>query len=835
MSLNRYEVLGKIADGGLGSVYKAYDRNLRREVALKRVRADSPEQAEQQAESLINEARSLSSLQHPHIVTIYDVGRDEEGAYLVMELLKGETLENVIERGALNEYDFRELVTQSLEGMIAAHATGLIHLDIKPQNFMMVWLASGKFQIKILDFGLAKIAHQPAVQETDEEGAIMGSIFFMAPEQFERSPVDVRTDLYSLGCVYYYALTQNYPFGGETAQEVMASHLYHSLVMPLAQMRPDLPPFIHQWVDWLMSRVPDQRPTDVVTAYEYFRAGRFPNNAPAEAPVAEQHPHPNAPRYVRPGGGGVTGPLRSTAPRPTRPLPGGSASQPLVHKPGPRPIFRPVNIAAATAPKHLRSRKAIPKSVSIGIPATILVLAALIFWFHSHQVAVRQERLTALLQENKPNGTPLDLLMLLPMLDDPSTSDDAGKVLAKLQGVDATDEKLTQEISKLHPPFAEKNLVNAIGARRIHDAAPELLKTLSNTKAPDLRLSIWKALARCAQGSDVTDMLSSMAETTGDELHEAEIAVAAAARTDINSERRSQPIVQVFRSNSGSDDFRAALIRLMGKVAGNNSLVELRKALKSSNIKLRTSAIYTLGEWPNGEPLSDLMPLLGGEKSSPVRNDIIKSIGDLASRASDIPQSDITGTLTKAFAATKELREQQTILGALGKVADQAAGDFAKNVALRETRLIKQAEDAKYSVMKLLKRVIPLTDAITLEPAKGELTLGLLLRDGVVTNWTNITDQVNWVVQVDQPVQYDVTLMQSSSALSSGRYSVEIGKELLDHAVELTTSPMDFRNVSVGRTKFLKPGIYRVWVQPLEIGQDDQLMHLKGIALKKSG
>src|SRR5687767_10404884 len=226
MSQNRYEVLGKIADGGLGSVFKAYDRNLRREVALKRVRADSPEEAERQAEQLFEEARTISTLQHPHIVTVFDVGKDEEGAFIVMELLKGETLEDIIQRGALNEGDFRELVTQSLEGMIAAHATGLIHLDIKPQNFMVIWLPSGKFQIKILNFGLAKLASHPQAQDMDDEGAIMGSIFFMAPEQFERSPVDGRTDLYSLGCVYYFALTQHYPFQGETGPEVMASHMY---------------------------------------------------------------------------------------------------------------------------------------------------------------------------------------------------------------------------------------------------------------------------------------------------------------------------------------------------------------------------------------------------------------------------------------------------------------------------------------------------------------------------------------------------------------------------------------------------------------------------------
>src|SRR4029078_1099871 len=140
--------------------------------------------------------------------------------------------------------------------MMPRHAPALIHLDIKPQNFMVIWLPSGKFQIKILDFGLAKITSQPAVQEMDEEGAIMGSIFFMAPEQFERTPVDARTDLYSLGCVYYYALKHHSRFKGERGHEVTASHMYHSFV-PLAQLRPDLPSFLCQWVEWLLNRLPE--------------------------------------------------------------------------------------------------------------------------------------------------------------------------------------------------------------------------------------------------------------------------------------------------------------------------------------------------------------------------------------------------------------------------------------------------------------------------------------------------------------------------------------------------------------------------------------------------
>ena len=134
-----------------------------------------------------------------------------------MELLKGETLDETVERGVLTAEDFKEVVYQTMEGLIAAQANNVIHRDIKPTNIMLIWQASGKFQLKILDFGLAKFSKAPSVQTMDQDDAVMGSIFFMAPEQFERAELDARTDLYQMGCVYYNALTGQYPFNGETA------------------------------------------------------------------------------------------------------------------------------------------------------------------------------------------------------------------------------------------------------------------------------------------------------------------------------------------------------------------------------------------------------------------------------------------------------------------------------------------------------------------------------------------------------------------------------------------------------------------------------------------
>ena len=253
MSDERYEIRGKIGQGGVGAVYRAFDRNLNREVAIKRVLSeggfDANDSEDEATKALLKEATALCSVQHPHIVTVYDAGVDEDGPYVVMELLSGRTLDEMVERGTMTWVDFRETAIQCLEALIAAQELNLVHRDIKPSNVMVTWLPSGKFQVKLVDFGLAKFSAAPSLQTIDHGDAVFGSIHFMAPEQFERIPLDKRTDMYSLGCVFFYCLAGHYPFDGETAPLVMASHLNNNY-NPLNEYRPDLPDWVCQWVEW---------------------------------------------------------------------------------------------------------------------------------------------------------------------------------------------------------------------------------------------------------------------------------------------------------------------------------------------------------------------------------------------------------------------------------------------------------------------------------------------------------------------------------------------------------------------------------------------------------
>ncbi|MGB2350247.1 MAG: protein kinase domain-containing protein [Akkermansiaceae bacterium] len=283
MSKERYEFRGKIGQGGVGSVYRAFDTQLKREVAIKRVLADGDQEGQEEAtKSLLKEASALSSIEHPHIVTIYDVGTDEDGPYVVMELINGKTLDEMVENNPLTWEDLREIILQSEEALAAAQNLNLIHRDLKPSNLMISWLPSGKFQVKIVDFGLAKFSASPSLQTIDHGDSVFGSIFFMAPEQFERTPLDQRTDMYALGCLYYYALTCKHPFDGESAAEVMVSHLQHH-VTPIGELRPDIPQWAAEWIMWHIERKMEHRPLNAHEALKRFTAME---NQPATAKLA---------------------------------------------------------------------------------------------------------------------------------------------------------------------------------------------------------------------------------------------------------------------------------------------------------------------------------------------------------------------------------------------------------------------------------------------------------------------------------------------------------------------------------------------------------------------
>jgi serine/threonine protein kinase len=274
----RYEIKGRLGRGGIGAVYLAFDNHLGRDVAIKRLLPIEDTRLNRSQEgSLASEAKALASLSHPNIVTIFEFGEDESGPFVVFELIEGDTLKDLIAGGALSEKDFYEVADQILDALVAAQHMNLMHRDLKPANIMLSWLPSGKFRIKVLDFGLSKFAQSPSTQTLDQKGSFLGSIDYIAPEQIELLPLDQRTDLYSLGCVFYFALTQRAPFTGDSLAATMNNHLKGKAI-PLEDLRPDLPIAVCRWVMSLMALHPGDRPNNALAAMEGLEAAKKVSN-----------------------------------------------------------------------------------------------------------------------------------------------------------------------------------------------------------------------------------------------------------------------------------------------------------------------------------------------------------------------------------------------------------------------------------------------------------------------------------------------------------------------------------------------------------------------------
>ncbi|WP_395716124.1 protein kinase domain-containing protein [Prosthecobacter sp.] len=351
----RYKIYEKLGAGGVGAVFRAYDSQLKRWVAVKRLLSANEANADKDvATELRREADALASMRNPNIVTIFDVASDEEGLFMVMELLQGEDLADVVGRGPLPYDDFKELASQTLEGLLAAHQHHILHRDIKPENIKVERLPGGRMQSKIIDFGLARSGLRARKQTEDQEGTVMGSIYYMAPEQLTREPVDERTDLYSLGCVFYEALSGKKAFDGESMADVIDKHINHE-VTPLHVIAPHVPQWLGAWCARLMAQKPEDRPANAQQAIEEFRAWeKMPTMVPygpwmgMYAPPPVYMP-PGQPAYAPPGTGTV--PLTGYYPPAQQP---GTGAVPVVAEAVPVEIIpeaRPVvETAAITSP-----------------------------------------------------------------------------------------------------------------------------------------------------------------------------------------------------------------------------------------------------------------------------------------------------------------------------------------------------------------------------------------------------------------------------------------------------------------------------------------------------
>jgi len=264
--LGPYEVLAAIGAGGMGEVYKARDTRLERTVAVKVLPqhlSSSPE-VRQRFE---REAKTISQLSHSHICALYDVGREGETEYLVMEFLEGETLSDRLAKGALPLSQTLRIGVEIADALDKAHRQGIVHRDLKPGNVMLT-----KTGVKLLDFGLAKAMAAPVQSgatslptvmgsrdaNLTQEGTILGTFQYMAPEQLEGREADGRTDIFSLGCVLYEMATGRKAFAG-ASQASLISSIMKDEPAPISSVLPTSPPSLDRLIRKAIAKDPEER------------------------------------------------------------------------------------------------------------------------------------------------------------------------------------------------------------------------------------------------------------------------------------------------------------------------------------------------------------------------------------------------------------------------------------------------------------------------------------------------------------------------------------------------------------------------------------------------
>jgi len=284
--LGRYRVELKLGQGGMGAVYRAHDTVLRRPVALKVLPPGQMADPESQ-DRLTREARAASALNHPRIVTVYDIAQAEGIAFVAMEYVAGRTLEKAIPPKGLPIDEALKYAVQAADALAAAHAAGIVHRDIKPSNIVV----SDQGQVKVLDFGLAKLANPVATAPEDwtltpatAEGVIMGTAAYMSPEQAQGKPVDARSDIFSFGATLYEMVTGRRAFPGDTPISTIAAILTQEPVALEAGVPPDLAKVIGRCLRKDRSRR-FQNMADVKVALEEVREESTPGRPAAPAPA----------------------------------------------------------------------------------------------------------------------------------------------------------------------------------------------------------------------------------------------------------------------------------------------------------------------------------------------------------------------------------------------------------------------------------------------------------------------------------------------------------------------------------------------------------------------
>src|SRR5262245_40107098 len=273
-AIQRYQVVRRLAQGGMGALYLAWDPALKRQVAIKLLVHDEDELRERFA----REAQSAASLDHPNIVTIFDVGEVDGRPFIAMEYIRGETLAEIIRSKSPMPVSRKLALIQELcAGLFYAHQAGIVHRDVKPSNAIVDTQGS----LKVLDFGIARLAESSGMTQA---GTLVGTLNYISPEQMVGQPADSRSDIFSVGAVCYELLAYRQAFPGGIESGVL-NRILQGKPDPLGSLLPDLDPEVIRIVDRALEKQPGDRYQSLDVMEQELKGVRLRLDSPKASPV----------------------------------------------------------------------------------------------------------------------------------------------------------------------------------------------------------------------------------------------------------------------------------------------------------------------------------------------------------------------------------------------------------------------------------------------------------------------------------------------------------------------------------------------------------------------
>ncbi|MCF6314576.1 MAG: serine/threonine protein kinase [Verrucomicrobiales bacterium] len=862
----RYTIESEIGEGGEGSVFKAYDKVLRRHVALKRVltkERGSAAEVEKAADALIAEAHTLSALNHPNIITVYDVGKDEEGGFVVMELIKGETLDQLVARGAFLEEDFYRFARQTMEAMMAAQEIKLLHRDLKPSNVMLVWHPGGRFQAKILDFGLAKFSEAPSLQTMGFDDSVKGSIYFMAPEQFERAELDERTDLYAMGCVYYYSLTGKHPFDGETATMVMVSHLQHQVVS-LEKVRPDLPAALCQWVMWLMNRDISTRPENAEAALKDF---------PQNMSEAEQQNIMNLPvKKERSGlttGVQVVMPTHAVAAPTGMVMTAGNVGEARNQALAPQASAE-VSQEAETSSDHSEYEEDdeeedyAPKSSKLGglIGVTMLLAAVGYFGWSMLQgdldaggeqsKAIKRAkamglsaadisqlgRLEELASQENPLGEPNDVDLMVSFMDTVSSTalqkNQAKTLLVEMKGA-GVEAEIIKKLKTSKKESEQLWLSQALVKRGAKDLVPLLLPVLEGMKSVPAQLAITDLLRQAAGQESLPLLLDSLKKEKPAKLRRAMEQLAVSILRQLPaSEESLKPVLSRLATARGAE--RPSLWRILGLRGGDVVMKKLEQVFQ----KEKHDKAYLLDAMEALKQLRTpkIVNFLNTIYSMTTEREIKDAVAEALAHAVVVPSNDRSDVRSfwwqLALKIVKEPKALQQVFVSISDHADAKAVRFLQSLFSSRT-FNAYASKALGRVKDYEKQALVLGSGdllpVTQENVRNEGAV-YAEEQKAVSEWVDPEAYFVWHFKMKEAGVYNLEVMQAYAGEGKSGFVCIMGLARLKGRAMKTETWTDYQANSLGAVKLEANRTYALFLQADEVIQP-RMMNFKGLRWQK--